>query len=288
MQILLNGFISGLAIGLVSLAFTAVYLPTRVFHIALGGIYTVAPFVTWACLNVGLPWPIAAIGAILVGMILSLACDLLNHSRLDRRDASSTAHLVSSLGIYIICVQIVTMIWGNNSKVLRTGLESVVHAGVLILTHGQLGSLVTASILIASFALWTRTTETGLRFRGLADNTREMAIRGYNVAALRMLAFGVAGALASAASLAIAFDLGFTPNLGLSALLLAVVAMIIGGRHSFLGPVVGGVLLGIVRAEVVWYSSSRWEDAVTFLLLAVFLLVRPQGLLGRRQRLESE
>ena len=59
------------------------------------------------------------------------------------------------------------------------------------------------------------------------------------------------------------------------------------GKARFSGPVLGAVLLGLLRAEVVWYGSARWQDAATFALLAVFLLLRPQGLLGHKTRLEA-
>ena len=81
--------------------------------------------------------------------------------------------------------------------------------------------------------------------------------------------------------------MGFDPNTGLHAVLLAVVAMIIGGRGSFVGPVVGGLLLGIVRAQVVWHWSARWQEAVTFAMLAFVRLLLPHVLLGQRTRLEA-
>jgi len=72
-------------------------------------------------------------------------------------------------------------------------------------------------------------------------------------------------------------------------LLLAVVAVIVGGRSTFIGPVIGGLILGVVRSEVSWHLSARWQDAVSFGLLAIVLIVLPNGLLGSsRQRLESQ
>jgi len=67
-------------------------------------------------------------------------------------------------------------------------------------------------------------------------------------------------------------------------LLNAVVALIIGGVGRFEAPVLGGVLIGVLQALVVYFSSARWQDAVTFLLLILFLLLRPQGILGEKMR----
>ncbi len=56
MQILANGILNGLIIALMALAFQLVYLPTKVFHVALGGICVIAPYVAWVCLKAGVPW----------------------------------------------------------------------------------------------------------------------------------------------------------------------------------------------------------------------------------------
>jgi branched-chain amino acid transport system permease protein len=122
----------------------------------------------------------------------------------------------------------------------------------------------------------------------MADNPVQLALHGHNIRRLRLLAFAIAGFLATISALAVANDVGFDPHGGLPVLLLAIVAMIIGGNTSFLAPVLGGLLLGITRAFVVWFLSARWQDAVVFLLLALFLLFRPHGILGRKLRLETE
>ncbi|MBV9126369.1 MAG: branched-chain amino acid ABC transporter permease [Planctomycetes bacterium] len=288
MQVAVNGIISGLTIAVLALAFTAVYLPTRVFHIALAGIYAAVPFIAWAGLKQGWPWYLAAVTATLTGVTLSISCEVFNHQPLERKRALPGVHLVSSLGINMILVQAAALLWGNEPKILRTGLDTVLKTGDVVLSPTQLPAAAVALLLLAGFYVWLRFSNLGLQFRGLADNPVEMALRGHNVRRLRLLAFGISGLLASAASLTTAFDLGFNPYTGLPALLLAVVAMIIGGRQSFVGPVVGGLLLGLLRSEVVWFLSARWQEGVTFLLLGIFLLLRPEGLFGPKVRLEAQ
>jgi branched-chain amino acid transport system permease protein len=287
-QVLLNGLIAGMAIGVLALAFTVVSLPTRVFHIALGGIYGLAPFIAWQALRWEMPWYVAIGTALLVALLVSLGCEKANHGPLARRGASVSAHLVSSLGIHILLVQTAALTWGNSPKVLRVGLDPVYRLGTIVLTQSQLISAAVALSLVALFFVWLRLSHVGLQFRAMADNPIELALWGYNLDRLRLVAFLIAGSLACGASLPRAFDIGFDPHMGLHAFLLAVVATIIGGRRSFVGPVVAGVLLGLARSSVVWFLSARWQEAVTFALLAGFLLLRPQGLFGRRARLEAE
>lgn len=288
MQILINGLITGLTLAVLALGFTVVYLPLRVFYLALGAIYTAVPFLVWGMLQAGLPWYVASILAIGAGIGLSLLCEWLNHSRLEQQGANSGAHLISSLGIYIIIVQLVAIGWGNETKVLRVGLDGVIQLGSVTLTYAQITAAIVSTIAIGSFCLWLQFTQLGLQFRAVADNPKEFALRGYNVAKLRLLAFGLAGLMGGVSALLVAYDISFDPNGGLTAVLLAVVAAIIGGQRSFWGPILGGILLGVVRSQVVWVLSARWQEAVTFAILALFLFVRPQGLFGQKMRLEAE
>jgi len=287
MQIIANGFINGLTLALLSLAFAAVYLPTRVFYIALAGIYAFVPYVAWQCLESGLSSPLATLVAVGTGITLSLLCELINHGPLEDKGASSGAHLLSSLGICILLSQCAAMFWGNETKVLRAGLDTVFQFAGVILTGSQTIVLVVAPLLIALYYLWLRCSKSGLLYRAMADNRNEFALKGYNVLAFRLASFGIAGLLASVSSLLVAYDIGFDSHGGLSAILLAVVAMIIGGRQSFVGPLVGAILLGLIRSLVVWTFSAQWAEAITFALLAFFLLVRPQGILSPKARLEA-
>lgn len=287
MQILLNGLISGSAIALLAVAFQAVYLPTRVFFMGLAGIYAATPFVAFSCQRHGWPWPLAIIAAAIFAIGLAWLFEWLNHAPLARKKAGEGVHLISSLGLYIATVQVVAMIWGNDPKTLRTGLDYVSRFDGLVITGAQWITLAAGVALLSGFALFLRRSNLGLRLRAMADNPVQFALFGYNVNAHRYLAFGLCGAFAAASSLVTAYDIGFDPHGGLHAVLLAVVAVIVGGQGSFLGPVLGGVILGILRAQVVWHLSARWQEAATFGLLAIFLMLRPQGILGRETRLEA-
>lgn len=287
MQILINGLVSGTAIALLAAAFQAVYLPTRVFFIGLAGIYSFCPYVARAVLEAGGGWGLALPAALATGVLLCLLCEWANHAPLARRRASEGAQLIASLGIYIVLVQIVAMIWGNDTKTLRTGLDSVSRLGETIVTGAQWITLGVGVLVLGGFAVFLMRSNLGLRLRALADNPTMFALFGYNVDRHRLLAFGVSGVFCAAASLTTAYDIGFDPHGGLHAVLLAIVAVIVGGQGSFLGPVIGALLLGILRAQVVWHLSARWQEAATFALLALFLILRPQGLLGRQSRLEA-
>lgn len=287
MQIIVNGLISGAAIALLAVAFQTVYLPTRVFFLGLAGVYSLAPFLAISLFSLHPSWTFAITVSISCCSLLSVLIEWGNHARLSRRQASDGAQLVASLGIYIVIVQIIAMIWGNDTKTLQNGLNNISRFGGIFVTSAQWLAGIVAAVLLGTFSVFLKRSNLGLRLRALADNPIQFALFGYNVKAHRLLAFALSGLLAAASSLVTANDIGFDPYVGLHAVLLAVVAVMIGGQSSFVGPVLGALLLGVIRAQVVWSSSARWQEAATFLLLAVFLLFRPQGLVGGKTRLEA-
>jgi branched-chain amino acid transport system permease protein len=287
MQILFNGFVSGAAVALLAAAFQAVYLPTRVFFLALGAIYALAPYVASVVLVQGVGWALAMVITAAACATLAVACEWVNHGPLARRSASEGAHLIAALGTYIVMVQVIAMVWGSDVQSLRSDFGDEIDLGPVTASDAQWIALLTAAILFAAFGLLLQRSTIGLRLRALADNPVQFALLGYNVDRHRLYAFALSGALASAASLVTAYDLGYDPYNGLHAVVLAVVAVIIGGRGSFMGPVLGAFILGILRTEVVWYSSARWQEPATFTVLAAFLLLRPSGLIAPRGRLEA-
>jgi len=286
-QLLVDGAISGVVIALLAAGFAVVYLPTRIFHVALGGIYVIAPLIAWTVLRYQWSWPVAIAASLISGIVLGLACEALNHSWLARKPGAEGAHLISSLGLYMVFSEAAALVWGNETKSIRMGLDRVWEIGPVVVTGAQASAAAAASLMLATFYIWLRWTGLGLTFRALASNPTEIALRGYSLQRLRFIAFGLSGLFGATAAILNSMDLGFGPRGGLVVLFLAVVASIVGGRESFAGPVLGGLLVGILRAEIAWFTSTRWQDAAVFLLLALVLAARPGGVLGTTKRVEA-
>lgn len=277
-QSLFNGIVQGLLLAVVGVAFSLVYSTTRVFHIALGAIYALAPYVLLEALRASVSWHLGIALAVLACTGLGLAAEGLVHWPLERRRASPEVHLISSLGAFLVVGQIVVLLWGSDAQVLRTGVDVVYQVAGLRATAGQLISLAVAGSVLAGVFVWLRRTDVGLQFRAMTSNPSLLATLGRNIRSLRWVVFGLSGALAAVAALAAARDVGFDHNVGMHTVLVGIAATIVGGRGSFLGAAVAGLLLGVLRAQVVWHFSARWEEATTFVLLAVFLLLAPGGL----------
>lgn len=287
MQILINGIIQGFLIALTATGFAVVYNSTGILYIAQGAVFALSPFLLLSFLQWGTGISLALSLTLLISIILSMLFEFINHGPLHKRGASDAIHLISSLGIFIAVIQIIAIIWGNETKVLRDGIDVTYMMSDIIITRSQALGGIISLFSIVTFFLWLRKTDSGLKFMALSDNPIQLSLMGYNISKLRLLAFGISGILTAVAAMLTAMDIGFDPHGGLSAVLLAIVATIIGGKGSFIGPVLGGILLGIMRSQVVWYTSARWQDSITFLLLVLFLFFMPQGIFGKKGRIEA-
>jgi branched-chain amino acid transport system permease protein len=285
MQWVINGLADGLVIGLLAFAFMLVYSSTGVFFIALAGVYSLAPFVSVLLLRFGVPFIPACVLGASSSALLAGTLEAVNHWPLESRRVSWAGHLVTSLGLNMVIVQVISLAWGNTLQVLGKEATAVgMRLGQVIVSRSQLTELCFVPILFAVLHMWAKQTKSGVRLRGLASNSIALELTGTNVRAVRLMVFVLAGGVAAFASLMRAYDIGFDAVSGLNAVILAFAALVIGGKDNFWGGQLGGITLGIIRSSVAWFSSARWQEPVTFVVLALFLLLRPQGILGNQIR----
>lgn len=288
LQLLANGFVSGCMYGFIALGFALIYNTTRIFHIAHGGVYVAGAYLFYTFFNLW-NWPaLLAFTACLVATgLLGLLVERIVHAPLADKNASLLVHLLSSIGLYTIFVNVIAMIYGNETKVINPGVQSVFDIGPVRLTEIQIATVVVFALVVIAFILALRKTHVGLLFRAMRDDPELLSVLGYRPGRVRMLVFTAGSALAAGAAMLEGMDVGIDPHIGMAAVLNGAVAVIIGGVGSFVAPALGGLMLGLVQALAIWQFSARWEEAVTFGLLILFLLVRPQGLFGQARRAEE-
>ncbi len=288
LQLFLNGLINGCAFALVALGFALVCNTTRIFHFAHGGIYTLSGYLFYSLytqqgLPIGLAVPLTLAIAALAGILI----DLFVYRPLDRQNASTMMHMLSSLGLYIIIVNVICMIYGNNSKILVSGLLPTVKFGGLMLNVVQIATAATFVVVFLGFLALLKFTSLGLKLRAMRDNQTLLSLYGINPDTIRLFVFGAGSALCALAAILVGMDVGIDPHVGMNAVVTAAVALIAGGIGIFEGAAFGALMLGCLQSIAVWQMSARWQDMVTFLVLIIFLLFRPQGIMGRRGRLEE-
>lgn len=286
-QATVDGAVNGASIAVLAVAFQIVYRSTGVFFLALAALYSLAPYLLSALVSADLSWIIAVPLAIVLCGVTAVACEWSVHAPLQRFGAPSTDHLVASFGVYVVLLQAVSALWGSRISTFTHGDPTTWTFGQTSLTDGQL-AVILSSVAAMSLAIWLcQLSKTGLLMRVLAENPVALAMIGHRVWLYRWIAFGTAGALAGAAALPVAYELGYTPVGGMRALLVAVAAAVMGGRSLILGPTVAAIGLGVLRAHVSVAASARWEDVSVFVLLAAYLLLRPTESSAAMSRVEA-
>lgn len=287
-QLLANGFVTGCSYALVGLGFGLIYNTTGVFHFAHGAVYTLCAFLFYQ-FYIKFHWaliPSVAI-TVVIAFLVGIIIDELIYAPLARRGSSLLIQLLSSLGLYIIIVNVVAMIFGNDTKILTSGVEKTLSFGSVILTKTQVATVLAFLFLFGGLLFLLRKTNMGKIIRGMSDSPELLSIMGIDQRMVRWTVFSLGSGLAAVAAILSGLDTGIDPHIGMSAVLNGAVAVIIGGVGIFEGAALGGLTLGLLQGLVIWKFSAKWQDLVSFGLLMLFLLFRPQGIIGKRQRVEE-
>jgi branched-chain amino acid transport system permease protein len=177
------------------------------------------------------------------------------------------------------------MIFGDETKSIRTwpvveGIN-VFGARITLVQIIFIVASIALTLLVAGFLLLAKT---GKAMRAVASDAEMAKISGINSDKIILISFAIGSALAGIAGILVSLDVDMTPTMGMNALLMGLVAMIIGGVGSIRGIVLGSLLLAFAQNFGVWYISSQWQDAIAFGILLIFLLFKPEGFMGKKIR----
>ena len=288
LQIFFNGLVTGCIYALIAIGFSLIYNTTRVFHFAHGVVYTVTAYFFYTFLRIwGIPFFLSVVFAIGLCAFLGILIEILVYQPLSKRDSPLAVSIISSLGVYIFLVNLIAMIFGNEIKIIQSGIEKTYNFAGVLLTRIQIIQIVVFLILFPLIYLFMKHTRIGNMMRALSNNPQLATVIGIPVKQVRILIFGIGSALAGIAAILNALDVGIDPQAGFTIIFIAAVAVIIGGVEFFEGAVLGAFFLGFIQNFIVWNFSARWQEVFTFLILILFLLFRPQGILGIKKRVEE-
>ena len=285
-QLLVNGMVAAAGFSLVALSFGAIYDTYRFFHFAHGSVVTAGAYLTFLfVVVVGWPLWVAAPLAIVLAGVLGVIMELGVFRPMRKKGATPLVLLLASLGLFVVIQNVISMIFGDDVKSLRSG---VVQEGIPILgariTPIQIWTIAIAVILFVAVSLFLFRTRMGKAMRAVANDPELAYVCGIGSDRIILCTFFIGSCLAAVAAILIALDVDMTPTMGMSALLMGIVAVIIGGVGSVPGAALGGLLLGLARSFGVWQINSAWQDAIAFGILLLFLLFRPQGFFGKPLR----
>jgi len=268
----------------IAFGFSIIYHSARFFHIAHAATLTCAAYFTFffsiqlQC-PVWLAIPLAILCATGVGMLSELAL----YKSLRRRNATPMALMIASLGLYIVLQNTISMLWGDDTKSVRTSEIKVGHhffgayiTDIQIITIAVCVTLFTACVILMKYS------RIGRNIRAVASNPELSNVVGIHSDRVLLWAFALGSTLVAVAGILIAFDTHMHPTMGFNWLLYGVVAMIIGGIGSNWGLVGGVLLLATAQQLAAYYIGSQWMDAVAYIILILFLIARPLGFSGKR------
>jgi len=282
-NVVIAGLLTGLVYGLMALGLSVIFGVVRVVNFAHGEMMTIAMYaatVLFAALNLDPFLAMLPVAAAFFMLGYALQAGLINPF-ITRPEHSQFMLLVA---VAIILVNALLMIFGPGARNVQVDyqLESFEIGGIL-LDKARLYAAGAAVLAAAALFAFFRFSLTGKAIRACADNYLGAKVVGLNVKKYYSLTFGLGAACVAVAGCAMVLLVDVTPALGPYYTLLAFVIVIVGGLGSMTGALLGGVLIGVSEALAGLFIAPSAKSMFSFGLLILILLLRPQGLLGRKQ-----
>jgi len=280
-QILANGIVAGVVIAVLAVGFSILYSGSRFFVFTFGASFAWAAYAVFVLIQ-WCPTILAVCGGILVGAGVGGVLEWGIYRPIRQKGRSSLILMLASIGAYTVLQNAISLTFGDVTRSLR-GSDTA--AGHLILgarvTTTQLVTLAASVVVLAGTWLVLRGTPLGKNVRAISNDDVLARVVGINVDGTVLFSAMLGSGLAAVAGVLMSFDTNLIPTMGFQALLLGVVGAVVGGINSFGGAVLGGLLLGITQHLAVWRVPTQWQDAIVFAILVLFLILRPQGFLGK-------
>jgi branched-chain amino acid transport system permease protein len=282
LQFFINGFISGSIYALVALGFSVIYRTVKFFHFAHGVVYAAGAYLAYTfAISLGINIVISFFLAVILSAIVGILIDRLVYKPLRKHKAPNLVFLMASFGVFILIQNLLQLIYGAQILTIRTGpVKEGRHFLGAVITDVQILILIVSVSLCAALWLFIQKTKLGKAMRAVADDPMAASIVGINPESIILAAFAIGSALAGAAGILISLETNIEPTMGMNAILKGIIASIIGGIGSIPGAMLGGLFLGLAENLGIWKISAGWKDCIAFVILIVFLLLRPGGVMN--------
>lgn len=284
MQIFINILYTFSIYLLLSFSFSIIYQTTKFFHITHGIVITFGAYFAYS-FNQLLGWniSISIIFSILSATFFALMFEIILFRLLRKKNASNLVQLISSLGLYVIFQNLISLLFNDSSKSFTSNQINVGHEfyGVFA-SNTQIASIIICIIIVLIVNTAINKTKIGKYIRAISSNSDLSNILGIDSDIVFLWAFAIGSALAAIAGILVAFETDMTPTMGFNLLLFGVVAMIIGGVNSTWGLVGGSFLLATAQNIGAFYFDGKWINAIAYIILILFLVWKPLGFSGKQ------
>lgn len=283
-QLILNGIIAGAIYALVASGYSLIYTVTKFMHFAHGAVLALGAYLLYTfAIMAGLNFWLAILLTLICSSIAGVAMDWLVYKPLRKIKASGAVLLIASIALMTLINALVLAVWGADVKTVptRNPVFDVIGARITLI---QILIIIVSGLLL--LALWwlMKQTKLGKAMRAVADNKEVAQTVGINPELIYTYTFIIGSFLAGVAGILIGIEQNLYPQMGISLVIKGFTGAVIGSLASVPGAVLGSFILGLVENIGIWWLPSGYKDAIAFVLLFIFLLFKPSGLLGVKVR----
>jgi branched-chain amino acid transport system permease protein len=282
LQFLVGGLVVGSIYGLVGVGYTGVYNVTRIVNFAQGDFAMVGAIGAIAVYELGAPLPVAIALALGTAAVLGAAVE---RGAIRPARADEARGIIITLGVGEFLRGLVVAVWGTEARPMPafSGERPIELVGATVPPQA-LWVLGASIALMTALSLFFGRTYLGKAFRACAVNPYAAQLSGIEVRTMAVVSFVLSGVLGAAAGIVVAPLVLVQYDTGIPLGIKGFVACIIGGLGHPAGAAIGGLVLGMLESLATGLVSSGFKNAIAFVLLLGFLLVRPGGLLGELER----
>lgn len=281
-QQIVNGVMLGGIYVLVAVSFTLAIGILNFLNFSIPGLFMLGGMVSWALIAAGWHWAPAFTAAILLAAVVSLAVERLAYRPL--RGGDPELPLVISLGFLVLLESVVLVELGSDQQAFPALIPDFnIRVFGLVIGTAQVISLCIALAVVLWLSWFLRATRTGRAIRVIAENPETANLLGIRIQRIVPLVFFFVGVLTALGGILFAINyLQVSPFMGEEIGFKSIAAMIIGGIGSIWGAIIGGLLIGVTEVLSIHFLGADVVDISVYGLLLALLVLRPEGLLGRK------
>ena len=287
-QLIITGMMNSAIYCLLAIGFGIVYRSMRFFYLAYGAIYVLAAYIALTLNNLNMPIIVICILSPLLTGFSGILLDKGILRPLENRNATSGVLLIASLGFYIVLVNILALIFGNEVKMLPVSSFAAFSFGPFKVPVVQCIQFVTGWFLVVLFWSFVKKNTFFKGIWAMGEASELVRALGLPYKLMRSTVFFTSSVFAGIAAVLTTLDIGMSPHGGMQALLIGAVIVFIGGVDSIQGWIAGAILLAILQSLSAWAFSVNWNPLVVFSILIITLLFRPNGIFSPKKRLEIQ
>jgi len=287
LQTVVDGARLGLVLALIGVGLSVIFATTGIFNFAQGEFATLGAAVAlWLNVAIGLPVVLVGILAVAVGALSGYASERLLWRPLRARRVDTTSALVVAIGLGLVLRHLFLAFMGGSSRSYNEyTVQTQLELGGVSITPKALWSIVICLAALGLLALFLKRTRAGQAIRAVSDDKTLAEASGIAVNSQLSLVWAVGGGLAALGGVLLGLVEQVRWDMGNQVLLLVIAGVTLGGLGTVMGAVVGSAIVGIATQASTLWIPAELKYVTALALLILILLIRPQGIFGRRERL---